>query len=805
MRIIDKFIFLTFLISAVYINSANSNSFEYKKYTIEGTVLDKSSETKIEYATVTLYNSADSTFITGTVTNSEGYFIVELNEPGEYYLKISFIGFNDFFLSDLILNSENQSKNLNIIYLETGAELLNEVTIESERLTLDYKIDKKVVNVSELISATSGSATDILENVAGVNVDLDGNVSIRGNSNFTVLINGKPSALESNDALQQIPSSMISQIELITNASAKYNPEGTAGIINIITKKNKLLGINGIVNANVGTYNNYGGDILLNYNEEKFGVYAKVDYSDKSSLSDKKEYSESTFSDTIYYLESSGESKFNRSKYGFTFGAEFTPDTFNTFNAEISLAHRSMSRNSEFYFDDWTNTSNLHNKYASSNNWELSGRFNSASFTYTRLFNKADEKLTFQATGYERIPVKTSITQLTDSTENIIEGQQSIETGPMRGIEYRIDYELPINENHKIETGIEGKLAAGNQENNKSLYNITTQNYELQDLYFNSANYSDNIQGLYGLYSGSLNKFEFQLGLRGEYSLRNISSSVSLNKTNIKRFDFFPTVHFSYQLEHKQEVMASYTRRITRPRPYHLWPFLVWSDAYNVSIGNPELLPEFIDSWELSYQKELGKNIISVEVYYNITNDKIEEIMIPYEQNIRMEIHENVGKDYSLGSEINISLIPGKWYMLDLSGDFYNYRAEGEYNGTDYASKSLNWGASISNTFKFGNNTKIQISGNYSSPSVWAQGTKSEVYFVSAALRQTFFDKKLSLVLQCKDVLGFSSNNTIYENENYYSESYSKSKYPYISLSISWKFNNYTVKNRPEINIDDSY
>lgn len=798
-----KILFISITLFLIYnLNYSLATNYEYKKYTIEGTVAEKSTATKIEYATIALYEKSDNSLITGTITDSDGYFIMEINESGNFYLKISFIGFEELIIDDIILNSENQNKNLNIIYLLPNSTELDEVTVEAERIALDYKIDKKIVNVSEINSIGLSDATEILENVAGINVDLDGNVSLRGNSNFTVLINGKPSALEGSEALQQIPASMISQIELITNASAKYNPEGTAGIINVITKKNKLLGISGVVNASAGTFDNYGGDILLNYNKEKFGIYFKADYGKRGRMREVEDYSQSLINDTTYYFNSEGESNFSREKYGFTFGFELTPDSFNTFNAEISLAERGFIRYSDLIYKDWNSVENFENIYNSESSFGVTGNFNSVSMSYTRLFRKKDEKLIFMVTGFERNPLKESIIEKSDNYDNIIQSEKTLEDGPVKGMEYRLDYELPINEKNKIEAGFDGRFYTGFQENERYFLNQETENFEKQDVFSNKVNFFDSYQGVYALYLGSLQKLEYQLGARGEYTYRNIFSETIDDETNIKQLDFFPTLHLSYKLNKNQQLMASYTRRISRPRPWHLWPYPRWFDTYNIRMGNPDLLPEFVDAMELSYQKELGKNLFSFEVYYKTTKDKIEEIYLPYEENIRLEIHENVGKDNSVGSIINFSLVPAKWYMLDLSGDFYKYNASGNFDGKNYSKNNFNWGAGFSNTIKLGKNTKIQINGNYSSPSVWAQGTNNEYYFVGAAIKQTFFDKNLSLTLQCRDVLGLSDRETIYESENYYSRSFSHSKYPYINFSISWKFNNYEAINRPEIDIE---
>ncbi|MEZ4915745.1 MAG: TonB-dependent receptor [Chitinophagales bacterium] len=261
-----KRIFTFFIISNLFVISALAQS----NFSISGIVKDNDTKQVMEYATVSLYNTSDSSLVTGLVTNLEGKFTLDNLKPGNYYVDVSFIGFKSKKIGNLVLSPSNPKIVLPVTYLGADADVIGEVEVTAIKQSVKYELDKKVVDVDKNIAASSGTAADVLATVPSVQTDIDGNVSLRGSSNFKVFINGRPSVLDANDALQQIPASTIENIEIITNPSAKYDAEGTGGIINIITKKQKLEGFSGIINVRGGIWDTYGGDATLSYRKKRF-------------------------------------------------------------------------------------------------------------------------------------------------------------------------------------------------------------------------------------------------------------------------------------------------------------------------------------------------------------------------------------------------------------------------------------------------------------------------------------------------------------------------------------------------------
>lgn len=250
--------------------------------TITGKVFDSATSEPIEYVNIVIYSQRDSSLITGGVTNIKGFFNISMEGSGRFYVKIKFIGY-DIEIRDAQINRDSFSVDLGEIFIHPSAVNLSDIVVEGERLPVTYQIDKKVVNPDQMLTVISGNAADILQNVPSVQVDIEGNVSLRGSQSFTVLIDGRPSVLDAQDALQQIAASSIDKIEIITNPSAKYDPEGTAGIINIIIKKSIGSGLSGIVNANAGMYDSYGGDFLINYRASSLKINLGFDYNQRTS------------------------------------------------------------------------------------------------------------------------------------------------------------------------------------------------------------------------------------------------------------------------------------------------------------------------------------------------------------------------------------------------------------------------------------------------------------------------------------------------------------------------------------------
>ena len=764
--------------------------------TITGSVYDSALEVPVEYASVIIFSQNDSSQVTGTITDKEGSFQLLNLKPGLFYAKATFMGYHPKYIGDLMLTRGTKDIDLGTIKLDQTVLQNDDVEVTLEKQPLEYHIDKKVVNVDKQYTAVSGTAVDVLENVPSVSVDLDGAVQLRGSTNFTVLIDGRPSVLDANDALEQVPATTIDNIEIITNPSAKYDPEGTSGIINIILKKNKLRGIGGVVNTNIGLDDKYGADFLLNYRRGIVNATFGLDYNHRIHPGSMEEERWTFKNDTTSYIDSDGDRSRGRTGYGVRGSVDFNITDNDVIGVGFRYGGRAGEHESDLNYETWTDPVTDTLQYFSSGTSDRSGQFYAFNLDYQHKFPAKGHKISISTYMHYREMEEESSSELRDLDNQITSGQITTEEGPGGPLGLKIDYTLPLGETNKFEAGYDGRLGSAQDKTTLSEYDPASGTYLDLHQFGHTIDYIRDIHGIYSQYGGEIGDFGYQAGLRGEYTYRFIELPAENQEFEIDRWDFFPTAHFSYQLPAKQQVMASYTRRIHRPRGWHLEPFQTWMDAYNVREGNPDLLPEYINSYEVSYQRYIGKNMISIEGYYRETENLMERIrsVYPDADNVTLTTMENVGTGYAGGVELMTNLQLFKWWNANLMGNLYDYRIEGDIEGVSYSNDSFDWNARLNNTFKLTDKTSLQLNGNYHSPSVSSQGETKGFYTTDLAVKQQMLDGNLTATLQVNDILQTANHDFTSAGPDFYSHTYFTRDAPIYMLNLSLNINNY----RPE-------
>ena len=775
---------------------------------ITGMIIDADSNQPMEYANVVLFRKTDSSMVTGTVTNIDGEFKLEELPFGMYYLKTHFIGYKKLNINDIKIYPQQKSIDLGTIKLKQISENLEEVEISADRSLIEYKIDKKVINVSQDINSAGGSAIEALQNTPSVNIDIEGNVSLRGSSNFTVLIDGRPSVLEGSDALQQIPANTIEQIEIITNPSARYDPDGIAGIINVILKKQTKPGLNGIVNASVATGNKYSSDFLLNYRTGKTNIFGGINYYYRE-MEITGEWKQQTYSeDTTAYLISDIERVKIPNGYSFNAGLDYYFDKKSTLSFLGEYGYYNFERNFNSNLFSYTSPVSSDKYSIAESSMKRDGNYYNIATNFIHKFDDNGHELSAMAYFSEK---KSDVVEDMDEytvddnwviTDDEPSGIRTEEDGNSSEFRIKADYSKPVRKEGRIEAGYQTRM---NYQNNKYKY------YEFdvsQNIWVNSEkdnnemDFTRNIHSLYFIFSDNLKKFHYQLGLRGEYTYRNIENEKSHDVYEINRVDLFPTIHLSRQFPNDHQVMASYSRRINRPRGRDLDPFPNYLNSYNIRIGNPGLQPEYIDSYELGYQKRLSSSLISVEAYYRITNDKITMVRTLLENGVMMITFENLDKDYALGMEIMANITATKWLQIDASINLYNYRLEGEIINENVEQNSNNFDGRLNTTFKFNKNTRLQIIGNYKGPSATAQGEREGFFAANIAFRKDFFKSNLTTIIKVSDIFGTMKYDYITTGEGFYSDNNIKRESQIITLSLSYRINNYKKEKQRDEKMD---
>jgi outer membrane cobalamin receptor len=768
---------------------------------ITGKVIDGTAKEPIEYANIIVYSSDDSSQVTGTVSNKDGIFEISPLKPGNYYVDVQFISYQKKRIENISLARSRMEADLGTIEINATAISLGNVVVEGQRSSISYQIDKKIIDVEQMNTALSGNAADVLQNVPSVTVDIEGNVSLRGSSSFTVLIDGRPSVLDAQDVLQQIPASQIDDIEIITNPSAKYDPEGSAGIINIILKKSLMSGISGITNLNAGLDDKYGGDFIFEYKTNSVSTNIGVDYNNRFFPGESYSENTSTYNGVTSYLNNNGTGTWGRKMLGVRGGIDFYLSQNDNLSFGGRFGRRQMDRESNLSYESWSDVNTDHSFYLNSSTHERSGNFFGLFLNYQHKFEQQGHVLSAEFSTRHNDSEEETLTE-SFSADIINEGIKSKENGPSNDLEGKIDYTLPLGGNSKFEAGWQGESDISDDNTEYYAFDINQNGYVFNPQYSHKVKSDEREHALYSIYAGEIGNFGYQGGLRAEYTYRSIKVDDN-NEFKIDTWDYFPTLHTSYSFSETDQLMASYTRRIQRPRGWSLEPFETWADANNVRRGNPALKSEYIDSYEGGFRTLLGPVSVSTELYYRVTNNKIEEISSVYAENVTLTTFDNVGKDYSLGTELMFNFGLDKIWEVNLMGNLYNYKIEGTLYDKSFSRESFNWSARFNNNIRLASGTQFQVNTSYNSPSVSSQGRREGFFTTDVAVKQELFDRTLSATLQLQDIFASGKNEFASSGPDFSNYRSFKRDSPVVMFNVRYSINNYKSEERRRNNEGD--
>lgn len=767
--------------------------------TIWGKVISQGQKEAMQYTNVVLYKASDSTMVTGSITDKNGIFKFDGIKDGKYYLKIHFIGFKIRTISNLEISQNHRSIRLPDILMTPETATLKHVTITAQQPRVSYQIDKKVVNVSKDLTAAGGSAVDALQNVPSVNVDLQGNVTLRGSSNFTVLINGRPSILSGSDALQQIPASDIKDIEIITNPSAKYDPEGVGGIINVILKKNRDMGLNGMFSGSVGNQNQYNGNMALAYKKGKINYMLSVDGHRHPFYMHQTMENAITGNDTISYRDSklTGFRYWKGISVKGGMDIQFTKKTDLTLSARVGGFGFGMNHNSNIHAYDSPSTYSVDsNSVANSARW---AHYYGGQIDFLHKFNDLGHQIEAYVFYSNRLSddKETQDSYLTDADwvrlNNAAHRIQTDTRDTVSQLRIKLDYTLPIGEKGKLDAGANARVRTDNGIYDYQNYDTTTNSWSSNPANSSVVVFDRQIFAAYVSFKDAINNFGYEVGFRGEYTGRKVNTNDGTGTFKINRFDYFPSIYLSYKFSHSYQIYTSYTRRIDRPRGWDLNPFPRIIDAYDIRVGNPKLLPEYINSYELGMQKSMGPSFISLEGYYRIGINQVSDI-ITQENGILYHTNANLDKDYTGGAELMADMHLSKFFSFNLSGTIYHQRLTGNVTGQDTVATSTDWRLRFTPEFAFHKNFSVQLMGVYRSPTVTIQGSRKGFFYTSLAVRKDLLNKKLNLILSARNILGTAKWDMTSSGPGFYNHSTFQPEWPMVRLTVNYFLNNYKQK-----------
>jgi outer membrane receptor protein involved in Fe transport len=623
--------------------------------TVSGRVVDRLTNLPVEYANIVIFRS-DTTVVNGSVTTGEGVFMINDLPFGKYLVKVSFIGYEDLWIDTLWLNGRNRNVVFEKIALEQTAQVLGNVQVTAQRSVLEMQIDRRVFNVDQSIVSQGQTATEVLETVPSVEVDMDGNVSLRGSGNVTILVDGRPSAMMGSDvatALKQIPASMIESIEIITNPSAKYDPEGMSGIINIKLKKDRKAGINGVASAGYGTWGKYNASLNLNYRTQKYNLFANYSLNNRNffrtgtTMTTNKQNP-----DSFFYTEQEMFMKGYSKNHMLRGGADWFINSKNTLSAFVTYNTNQRSSNdtvSTIYQDVNRAISALTDRYSLGDDH---GNGHNVVMTWQRQFSKQGQELLVDANyssnmGHENSEYLDQYTLMNYLPSDLLRNDTRHVLDRNRVASLQADYTHPISATSRLETG--ARLGYRDLDTDQeAMFFDTVSNGWISDT--NRSNhylYNEWIAAGYATWSGKVKKLSYKGGLRFEQTFTRGELINTADTFNNSYPALFPSVHFSYKQSKETEYQLSYSRRISRPRSRMLNPFADYSDPMNIRQGNPWLEPEYTHSLEFGYSRYFKKFSLISSIFYRQVNDQIERFKIIDPEGVTIMTFRNLSREFS--------------------------------------------------------------------------------------------------------------------------------------------------------------
>ncbi|MEN3046198.1 MAG: TonB-dependent receptor [Candidatus Hydrothermales bacterium] len=754
---------------------------------VYGYVIDSKTKQALSYATCLIYRKNEDKILKGVLADEKGFFLFDGISPGIYTLKFDFVGYKQKVISDLRVNQGDSVIDLGKIELEATYYETEPIETRVDPIPLKFEVDKKVINVSELQTFRAGSVLDVLKNVPSINVDVEGNVTFRGSENFQVFIDGRKTAVQPSILLQQIPANLVDRIEIITNPSAKYDPEGTAGIINIVLKREKSEDFNIISNLNFGMFKNYGGDILVNKNFNNLNFYVSLNYNRRVFLNSIE--FERTLNNRTFF--SKGEYTRGHSPFGLRSGLEYLFKN-NTLGFSISLGEWSMHNTHSSNYFDINRTSLLF--VTETDHRRKSPYVETSIYDKTKL--KSEKEFLFDLSYSFRGGEEYTETFKKGLDGKILDGYKSEESGPSERLATRLNYNQNIFKNTGLEVGLEGEFSRSKDINKFLIYDTLSDNFLLTKGSKKEVSYSDIVFAPYFLIRGNFSKTTFQIGFREEFTDRRINLKDSSFNYTLKRWDYFPTIHISHNLKENIKLNSSYTRRIRRPRSFMLEPFVTWLDPYNVRKGNPELKPEYIDSYEFGTLLPFLKGSLTLESYFRNVYNNMHMVRVPYNDSVFMMTNYNTGSSRSLGFELVYDLSLFRFLNLSLLYDIYYSKQRGNLFNEEFTRESFNYNFKFNLNSFITRNVRIQLNFNYESPTKTPQGERSRVYSLDVSFQSFFAKRKFILSVQIKDL--FSSSYHIFRGKgvNYSFVQGFYPKTPILYFALTYNLNSMSYEKR---------
>lgn len=796
---------------------------------VSGKITDGPNAYPLEYATAALYDQEDNTLVTGVITDIDGVFTITDVRKGTYYLEASFIGYRPKVIRDIQVQGRNTPIEVGTIGLSIGENQLSEVVVQGERATVINKIDRQVFDATKFQNSIGGSATDVVRNVPSVTVDGQGEISVRGSTGFVVLLNGNPVQGNAGTLLNQLPANAIERVEVITAPSAKYDPEGKAGILNIITKKGTVdtsfaqLNVRGGLPSieeygNARPHQRYGIDATYNIIKGDWNISLGANYQ-RNDIGGRREGDVFTIiNDTLTRFPSTGERSSDEENYSGRFTVDYTPDTLNTYSLGFYAGKRQTDRLADIvYFDNHGITpANGEERFYTLQyfNHNLRTRrsdFVLGSFDYAHTFTNGSRLSTSFLYEYTLLGGPTENDNLGFPNNDIVYQQEfNTNDNPLNGIRFQLDYTWKPFSFGQVESGYQYRNLDHKGDFVYERRNDQTGVFELVPEFSSEVDLVRDLHSVYTQFTGKKDKWEYAAGMRIEgmdrtFDLRDKLGQIDTTYT----YDYirpFPSASVQYTFENRTKLKAAYSKRVERTTTFKMNPFPEREHSETLEQGDPTLLPEFIDLFELGITKNFdGGNSVYATAYYRDVKNLVNRVNTVYNDTILNRIYSNVGDSRSLGLEFGVQVKPTKNWSNFIGANLYRYSIDGIYDGRSVDSDAFVYSVNANSTLDFSQTASAQFTFNYLSARNTAQGEDSRYYSPNLTLRKSFLDERLVATLQWQNIdMGLLDTNEQRITTFREGEFFTTTNYVYevdmVILNLSYIFN----KNKDKSKFIDS-
>lgn len=769
---------------------------------VKGTVVEAVTNIPLEYASITLESTTNTNNITGDISDQTGNFNIPVT-PDVYQIKIEYLGYKTFVIDSKEITN---SISLGTIKIEENSEILESVVVEARRAAVELKLDKRIYNVSDDNIARGGTASDVLDNIPSVEVDSEGNVSLRGNESVKVLIDGKPSGMASNiaDALKMLSAESIDKVEVITNPSARYEAEGGGGIINIVLKKGSNDGVNGSLTLNAGDPTSYGAVATVNVRDTNYNFYTNLGYT-------KNKTQGNSMNETEYFDENGDTSQFvneysrnSRDREGFNgnFGFDWNLTDKLSWNQGFTYRKSKGDNPRTLNYDNYDANYNLlysNVRQTNENDLKETAEYNT-DFTYK--FDDKGHEIFVSGSVSKDLDIEDSNISTYDQNNSILASDITKATENQLRHIARLDYVLPFGDNSQFEAGYLGNF---NRLNTK--FDISSLNdagvYVPNELFRNDLEYKEQVHALYTQYGNKVNQLSYMVGLRWEATEVDVNQHTTQDFNNKTYNDFFPSAFLNYEFSPTENLTASYSRRVRRPRGRMLNPVSNYSSSINFFMGNPNLDPAFTNAFELGYMKRWHQLTFNSSLYYNKTTDAfqfVRRIVGVNDEGIPITVSGpiNLSTEHRYGLELNLNYGPFHWWRLNANANLFQQSTRGDYSYNDLDGNKINqnfdndtftWTGRLNSRVTLPAKIDWQTNVMYRGAQTTAQGKILGNASVNMSLSKELFNDRATLAVNVSDL--FNSRKRMLETYLPQATSYAEMQWRErtVNVSFTYRFN----------------